>query len=503
MGSKDRDLRARKESELTLLMKGLNTFHYLCMVILFVIAWDFFYGRVNPTMGEDTYRMAVCTVYALFLLVISKLYRGYKVGHLRVGEIVYSQILANLVSLGMCYVCAMVFASTFLNPLGGIVVFLVQSVWSVLWTLVSNAIYFSIHKARKAIVIYHSEEDLRKLTEIRHLEKRWKIEQYVCCIMGEEEKSRTSSYGLNLPENHEELRFHVREDLLRMLDKYEAVFVAGIKGEYRDEIMAHCIDSGIQCFYVPGVSDIWVMGGSHVRSLSVPICMVQRKNLPFEYLFVKRSFDIVLSLLSILIFSPVMLLVSLMIYLYDRGPVFYRQVRLTKNGKRFHILKFRSMKVDAEKDGVARLCSQGDSRITPVGRFIRAVRFDELPQFFNILKGDMSFVGPRPERPEIQEQYEKSLPTFGMRLQVKAGLTGYAQVYGRYNTEPKDKLKMDLMYVNHAGIVEDLKLIFATFKILFMKESTEGIAENQITAERECPVAAKETPSCCKSLRRG
>ena len=148
------------------------------------------------------------------------------------------------------------------------------------------------------------------------------------------------------------------------------------------------------------------------------------------------------------------------------------------------VIKFRSMRQDAEKDGVARLASAHDDRITPIGRIIRAIRFDELPQLFNILKGDMSIVGPRPERPEIAEQYRKELPAFDLRLQVKAGLTGYAQVYGRYNTEPQDKLKMDLMYINHASIAEDVKLIFATVRILLMKESTQGVEQGQTTAEK-------------------
>ena len=138
------------------------------------------------------------------------------------------------------------------------------------------------------------------------------------------------------------------------------------------------------------------------------------------------------------------------------------------------------MRVDAEKDGVARLACDHDDRITPVGKVIRAIRFDELPQLINILKGDMSIVGPRPERPEIAAQYEKEMPAFSLRLQVKAGLTGTAQVYGRYNTEPRDKLKM---YINRMSLREDLKLIFATVKILFMKDSTAGVQDGQVTAE--------------------
>ena len=174
-----------------------------------------------------------------------------------------------------------------------------------------------------------------------------------------------------------------------------------------------------------------------------------------------------------MIASPFLIATAIAVKAEDGGPVFYRQVRLTRDGKQFKILKFRSMRVDAEKDGVARLASEHDDRITRVGHIIRAIRFDELPQLLNILRGDMSFVGPRPERPEIAAQYEQEMPAFSLRLQVKAGLTGTAQVYGRYNTEPKDKLKMDLMYINNMSPLEDLRLMFATARILFMRESTK------------------------------
>ena len=146
-------------------------------------------------------------------------------------------------------------------------------------------------------------------------------------------------------------------------------------------------------------------------------------------------------------------------------------------------MKFRSMRVDAEKDGVARLSTgDKDDRITPVGHVIRKFRIDELPQLINILKGDLSICGPRPERPEIAAQYCEDIPEFALRLQAKAGLTGYAQVYGKYNTTPYDKLQMDLMYIAHPSIIEDIKIMLATVKILFVPESTEGISEGQTTA---------------------
>jgi lipopolysaccharide/colanic/teichoic acid biosynthesis glycosyltransferase len=212
--------------------------------------------------------------------------------------------------------------------------------------------------------------------------------------------------------------------------------------------------------------------------------MVEKYNPTPEYLIQKRAFDIVVAGLALILFSPIMAILAVVIRM-DGGTAFYRQKRLTKDGKVFEILKFRSMRMDAEKDGVARLSSgEADPRITKVGRFIRACRLDELPQLINIIKGDMSIVGPRPERPEIAEEYKKDLPEFDLRLQCKCGLTGFAQVYGQYNTTPYDKLLMDLMYIAQPSMVEDLKICFATVKILFMKDSTEGIAEGQTTAKR-------------------
>lgn len=221
----------------------------------------------------------------------------------------------------------------------------------------------------------------------------------------------------------------------------------------------------------------------HVRSFDSPVLYVNRKELSPVYAIAKRGFDILSSGLALIVLSPVMLITGLAIHFYDGGPAFYRQTRLTKDGKEFKILKFRSMRVDAEKDGIARLSTgEKDERITPIGRTIRRLRLDELPQLWNIFVGDMSVVGPRPERPEIAAAYCEKMPDFRLRLQVKAGLTGYAQVYGKYNTEPYEKLEFDLLYINQMNILTDLQLCFATFAILFSRESTHGVEEGSLTA---------------------
>ena len=197
----------------------------------------------------------------------------------------------------------------------------------------------------------------------------------------------------------------------------------------------------------------------------------------------KRLTDIIVSLIALIVLSPIMLIIALAIKIYDGGNVFYKQLRLTRDGKMFMIYKFRSMKYDdSDKGKNARLASKTDSRITPIGKVIRNLHLDELPQLFNVLKGEMSLVGPRPERPEIFLKYEKSIPQFDFRLKVKAGLTGYAQVYGKYNTSPIDKLKMDLTYIQQYSYWLDIKLMLLTLKIMFRKESSEGIDDKKLTA---------------------
>ena len=270
---------------------------------------------------------------------------------------------------------------------------------------------------------------------------------------------------------------------MEVLRQMDVVFLGGIHSHERNKILKYCVEHDIDVFVLPRVGDLMMDAARPTHMFHLSVLKVGRSMASPEYLFVKRAMDIVLSLIALLISSPIFLIISAAIKATDGGPVFYKQCRLTKDGKRFDIIKFRSMKVDAEKDGVARLSTgETDDRITPVGRVIRKFRLDELPQLINILKGDLSICGPRPERPEIAAQYCETLPEFALRLQVKAGLTGYAQVYGKYNTSPYDKLQMDLMYIAHQGILEDLKLMLATVKVLFIPESTEGITEGETTA---------------------
>jgi lipopolysaccharide/colanic/teichoic acid biosynthesis glycosyltransferase len=226
---------------------------------------------------------------------------------------------------------------------------------------------------------------------------------------------------------------------------------------------------------MPKITDVLIKGSAQLHLFDTPVFLTREYALTIEQRITKRLFDICLSLPLIMIASPIMLITALIIRISDKGPAFYRQVRCTAGGKEFQIIKFRSMTVDAESDGIARLAGRKDERITPFGRFIRAVRIDELPQLFNILAGDMSFIGPRPERPEIIAQYIEQMPEFSYRLKMKAGLGGYAQVYGKYNTTPYDKLKLDLTYIENYTLWLDIKLMILTIKTMFKPDSAEGV----------------------------
>ena len=465
-------MRAIKKS---LIMRGMVVLHYVVMVALFVVCWWQFYRFSANEHIFIVYSLSVCAMYAASLIMLSRIYSAYKVGLMRVGELFYGQTLANLISLAITYILACVLARRLLNPLAGFGCAAVQALFSAAWTVSANRLYFTLHKPKRTVVIYRGESDLRKLEEIRFFGERWSVER---TVQWDEENVHDLPYKKETPGGRS---FEAIQKLMRIMEDYEAVFVSGVSATLRNGIVKYCVEKNKACYFVPHTGDVIISGAEHIRSFSVPICRARRSRPAPEYLLLKRAMDIVLSLLAIIVTSPFMAIAALAIWSYDHGPVLYKQVRLTKDGRLFEILKLRSMIVDAEKGG-ARLAGEHDDRITPVGRIIRAIRFDELPQLFNILKGDMSIVGPRPERPEIAEQYRKELPAFDLRLQVKAGLTGYAQIYGRYNTEPQDKLKMDLMYINHASLAEDIKLIFATVRILFMRESTSGVAEGQTTA---------------------
>ncbi len=281
------------------------------------------------------------------------------------------------------------------------------------------------------------------------------------------------------------------EALKSDIEKYDAVLIGDLPSEDKNKVLKLCFDMDKRVYFVPKISDVIVKSTEELNLFDTPLFLARNIGIRWWQQIVKRFFDVVLSLIALIVLSPVMLGTAIAIKLEDGGPVFYKQERCTIGCKKFMILKFRSMIVDAEKDGRPHPAGENDDRITKVGHVIRACRIDELPQLINILKGEMSIIGPRPERVEHVEKYTAEIPEFTFRSKVKGGLSGMAQVYGKYNTTALDKLKLDLLYITNYSLLLDLQIIFETVKILTQKESTEGFSEERVQ-EMHDAVEAKE-----------
>lgn len=427
---------------------------------IFAYIWFHYYAD-EAVIGKTFWRkgnFVVIGQYALMIFLFYRIYGGFKVGYLRVFEVLYSQILSVLcVNIITYFQLALIGRWKFTRHILPLIYMTgIDLVIVIAWVVFMRMIYEKIYPPRDMLLIYgaHNPKDL--IQKISSREDKYNICEMIHLSWGEEK---------------------IKEKIAQ----YPAVILGDIPAHERNVFLKYCFEKNIRCYSIPKISDILLRNADSIHLFDTTLMLSRNRGLTAEQEFAKRVMDIVFSLLGLIIASPFMLIIAVLIKAYDGGPVFYKQNRLTKDGKVFQILKFRSMKVQSEKKG-ARLAMKDDDRITPVGKVLRQIHFDELPQIFNILKGDMSLVGPRPERPEIAEQYLKEIPEFNYRLKVKAGLTGYAQVYGKYNTTPYDKLKLDLTYIETYSFVQDIKLLMLTFKILFQKENTEGVESWQVTA---------------------
>lgn len=440
-----------------LILRIIKALDAVLMTVPFALCWYLYYAKhiASPFYAKGDYLM-VALFFVLFI-IFGRVYDALLMSMQRISEIVYAQFLAVAVSDFIMYIVIWLLSKHLPNILPGVAALIGQVILAAVWAYNAHHAYFKIFPQQATAVIYDIRQGMEKLIGKYGLDDKYKV---VLTATADECIAN-----------------------LAMLDGVSTVFMSGIHSHDRNVILKYCVENNIGTFVIPRVGDTIMSGAYPMHMFHLPMLKVGRYHPQPEYLFIKRLLDIVISAVALVVLSPIFLVTAIAIKATDHGPVFYKQIRLTKDGKEFGILKFRSMRVDAEKDGVARLSSgDHDDRITPVGKVIRACRIDELPQLVNILKGELSIVGPRPERPEIAAQYCEEMPEFSLRLQAKAGLTGYAQIYGKYNTTPYDKLVMDLMYIAHPSIVEDLKIMFATVKILFMPESTEGISEGQTTA---------------------
>lgn len=439
----------------------LSLLNIIMMTILFSYFWYHYFAETMYTF--QFYRRGnyvVIILYAVFLIFFTRMYGAMKIGQLRRIEVILSQYLSIFISNLITYVIISLLAFRFVNLLPMLFMTMGDFVITTLWTFLAGRIYGRIFKSWKILLIYGE----RPATDLVY-----KVEE------------RRDKYAI-----HDAINVNEGiEAIARKVKDFEAVIIGDIPSHQRNDVLKFCYGNGIRAYVIPKISDIIMMGSDRIHIFDTPFLLAKGYSLSFDQRFMKRALDIFLSIPMILLTSPIMLITAAAIKLYDGGSILYRQTRCTREGRIFSMIKFRSMVEDAEKDGVAKLASSHDARITPVGKFIRSARIDELPQLFNILRGNMSFVGPRPERPEIIEDYQKDMPEFEFRMRVKAGLTGFAQIYGKYNTVPYDKLKLDLFYIEHYSLWLDIKLILMTMKIIFKRESTEGITDGQTTALKE------------------
>ena len=431
------------------------------MTALFSYSWYHFYADMMYTYRF--YRRGnyvVLALYAVLLFFFSNMYGSLKIGRFRRIEVLLSQYLSLFLTNVVMYVVISLLAFRFVTPFYLFVVLLAEMLVSTIWNVIVIKLYNRIFQPWKILLVYGERPAADLVYKVEARRDKYAIYDAV-----------------NINEGMEQIK-------KRILD-FQAVIIGDIPAVERNDVLKYCYAQKVRAYVIPKISDIILMGADRIHVFDTPFMLSRGYTLSFDQRFGKRTLDIILSVLLLIAASPFMLLMALAIKLYDHGPVFYSQVRCTKGGKEFAIYKFRSMIVDAEKKGGVQLAKEHDERITPVGRVIRAARIDELPQLFNILKGDMSFVGPRPERPELIKEYSQEMPEFVFRMRVKAGLTGYAQVYGKYNTTPYDKLKLDLFYIENYSFWTDMKLILMTVKTIFKPASTEGIEQEQTNALKE------------------
>lgn len=430
-----------------------------CFGYAFSKVW---YSQYNSEMLDPYWyngNILMVIIYILVYVFCTNSFSGFRLGYFKTGSLVGSQILGILMTNAITFLEVSLIGRGRLSvtPILGLTAF--ELIFAVLWCMIFTKIFANIYPPRQMLIIYGNRS-------ARDLVKKM--------------SSRVDKYIINESISCDEDIDRIKERIL----EHDAVIISDIPSEMKNQLVKFTFAHDIRTYINPKLSDIIVRGADECNLFDTPLLLCRNDGLSFEQRIIKRCMDIVCSLVLLIIASPFMLATALAIKLYDGGPVLYSQERLTIGGRKFKVHKFRSMIVNAEKHG-AQLAGKHDDRITPIGKIIRKIRFDELPQLINIFKGDMSFVGPRPERPELAEKYEEDMPEFRYRLKVKAGLTGYAQVMGKYNTTPYDKLKLDLMYIERQSLRLDVKLLLMTIKICFVPDATEGVDGEMITTKRE------------------
>ena len=443
-----------------------NILLLLFHVILFSWIWYKKYrlGLLVPYYGKGNY--VIIVLFTFLLLVFNQVFGGLKLGYYKVLESIVARILGLFAAYFFMYFIVSLLSYRMVSPLFMVVALGAGAIFNVVWTYLTNFIYYRLYPPRKMLFIYGDSSIEEIYSKISSRSEKYEI---VKCM-----------------------NYKVGEDTLKKeIQKYEAVLLHDLSASLRNHLIKYCYEKSIRVYVTPKLYDILIRGADEMNLFDTPFLLMRNCGLTSFQAFVKRGMDLLLSSICLILVLPIMVLIVCLLKCFDKGPVFYRQTRLTLNGKEFQILKFRSMYPNVETDTVC-LTKKTDARITPIGKVLRRTHLDELPQLINIMKGEMSFVGPRPERPEIVAIYMKYIPEFAYRLKMKAGLTGYAQVYGKYNSTPYDKLKLDLIYMQNYSVLLDIRLLLLTGKTLFIPDHTEGICSELQTALREEMAVSQE-----------
>lgn len=430
---------------------------YLCMA--YGMMWRLQILVKYPQEARMKAITVICILYCIVFFLCLQFTEGLKIGRRRLLDLFFAFFASSFgVNVAFAFLCVVFLGFQHGKIVKmGIILIVFQTLAGALWVCFCHKKYEKLYFCKEAVFIYGSREDAQEYIRMNNTINRYfKISKSVNCNLG-------------------------TKKILEEIKESGIVFLGDIPVDIRNTILKVCMASKIECCHIPKISDIYIQNSKVLQLNDKLLLQYPPLSIEGKPAIVKRFMDVCLSLIMLICAMPIMIVIIILIKTEDGGPVFYFQERVTLDGKMFLMYKFRSMYVDAEREG-ARLAGKNDERITKVGRIIRNLHFDELPQLINVLKGEMSLVGPRPERKEFIDSYSKYIPEFSERLKVKAGLTGYAQVYGRYNTEPEDKIKYDLYYIYNHSFWLDLKLLILTVRILFQRENTEGIKENQISA---------------------
>lgn len=434
-------------------MKNKNTvrkiesiIELLIMAVAYYFMWKYkIFDRAYfyPFLGRGKY--VLMGIYFLMMLVIIHLCEGFKYGYLRIADVLFSQWIGIFIVNFITYFQLSLMANILIPASPLLILTLCDFAISLICVYIFFAIYDKHARASKLLMVYGKKESVGLKVKMDTRSDSYNVSKIVSITEG-------------------------MDKIIDMMKDYDGIVISDVGAKKRNDLLKYCYMHNIQTYITPKISDVIISGGEGIHQFDTPLVHINTTGLTPEQEIVKRIFDVVLCTIAAVVLSPLMLIIAIAIKLEDHGPVFYKQARVTKDGKVFDILKFRSMIEDADQ----RPATDDDDRITKVGHVIRATRVDELPQLFNIIKGDMSIVGPRPERTEHVEKYTAAIPEFEFRSKVKGGLTGYAQIYGKYNTSAYDKIKLDLMYIEKYSFLLDIKLVLMTIRILFKKESTEG-----------------------------